>query len=219
MARVSMVTWGVGLAAILVIFFGIDDALEQLAIPQWSAVLYIIGALLGSYVDISVGSMNNVPGFRRRWVSDIGGVRVMVPEFLPPMSIKLTLNIGGAIVPTLAAGLMLWKFPEVAVYVLAAASVSSVLVHWASNVSEKGVILPIWLPALVGALSAWLLTPEQDYLLVAAFIAATLSVLVGGDLLNLRKIRYFRISRIDVGGAGTHDALFLSGVLAAVLVA
>jgi uncharacterized membrane protein len=51
----------------------------------------------------------------------------------------------------------------------------------------------------------------------SAYIASTLGILIGADLLNLGKIAQLGAPVASIGGAGTFDAIFLSGILAVLL--
>jgi uncharacterized membrane protein len=50
-----------------------------------------------------------------------------------------------------------------------------------------------------------------------AYVAGTLGTLIGADILNLNKIRYMRAPVASIGGAGTFDGIFLSGIIAVLL--
>jgi len=50
-----------------------------------------------------------------------------------------------------------------------------------------------------------------------AFTSGTLGTLIGADLLNLSRIGEISAPMVSIGGAGTFDGIFLSGVLAAFL--
>ena len=50
-----------------------------------------------------------------------------------------------------------------------------------------------------------------------AYISGTLGTLIGGDLLNLKKIRSLGAPVASIGGAGTFDGIFLTGILSVLL--
>jgi uncharacterized membrane protein len=50
-----------------------------------------------------------------------------------------------------------------------------------------------------------------------AYVAGTLGTLIGADLLNLRKIPKLGAPVASIGGAGTFDGVFLSGIIAVLL--
>ncbi len=50
-----------------------------------------------------------------------------------------------------------------------------------------------------------------------AYIGGTLGTLIGADLLNWRSYGDLGAPLVSIGGAGTFDGIFLSGVLAVLL--
>jgi uncharacterized membrane protein len=50
-----------------------------------------------------------------------------------------------------------------------------------------------------------------------AFVCGTMGTLLGADLFNLRRIRDMGAPVASIGGAGTFDGIFLTGVLAVLL--
>ncbi len=78
-----------------------------------------------------------------------------------------------------------------------------------------GIAVPRLLPPLSAALAALLLVPQQAPL--AAYVAGTMGTLVGADLLHLGKIRGLATPVASIGGAGTFDGVFLTGIIAVLL--
>lgn len=65
---------------------------------------------------------------------------------------------------------------------------------------------------------SWLRTPfvvEQRAPL--AYVGGTLGVLLGADLFRLRDIRRLGAPVASIGGAGTFDGVFITGLLAVLL--
>ena len=52
---------------------------------------------------------------------------------------------------------------------------------------------------------------------IIAYISGTLGTLIGADLLNLGKIGELGAPVASIGGAGTFDGVFLTGIIAAFL--
>jgi uncharacterized membrane protein len=52
-----------------------------------------------------------------------------------------------------------------------------------------------------------------------AYIGGSIGVLVGADLLNLGKLQGLGAPVASIGGAGTFDGIFLTGVLAVLIAA
>jgi uncharacterized membrane protein len=50
-----------------------------------------------------------------------------------------------------------------------------------------------------------------------AYVAGTIGTLVGADLLNLRRVQDLGAPVVSIGGAGTFDGIFVTGILAVLL--
>ena len=59
---------------------------------------------------------------------------------------------------------------------------------------------------------------EIHLIFLIAYAAGTLGTLMGADVLNLGKIRDLGAPVASIGGAGTFDGVFLSGLIAVLLV-
>jgi uncharacterized membrane protein len=55
--------------------------------------------------------------------------------------------------------------------------------------------------------------------LVVAYVSGVLGTLIGADLLNLNRISKLGAPVASIGGAGTFDGVFLSGIIAVILAA
>ena len=87
----------------------------------------------------------------------------------------------------------------------------------ARPVAGMGIAVPALVPPLIAAAAALAIQPGHAAAL--AYIAGSLGTLIGGDLLNLHKLGELGASVASIGGAGTFDGVFLSGIVAVVLVA
>ena len=78
-----------------------------------------------------------------------------------------------------------------------------------------GIAVPVFLPALATAAVALLLSRENAAPL--AYIAGSMGTLIGADLTNLDKVAGLGAPVASIGGAGTFDGIFLTGILAVLL--
>jgi uncharacterized membrane protein len=78
-----------------------------------------------------------------------------------------------------------------------------------------GIAVPIFMPVLVTAIVA--VIPSRADSAPLAYIAGSLGTLIGADLTNLDKIRGLGAPVASIGGAGTFDGIFLTGMLAVLL--
>jgi uncharacterized membrane protein len=75
--------------------------------------------------------------------------------------------------------------------------------------------MPVFVAPLAAVAVALLINPEQRAPL--AYIAGTLGVLVGADLLRLPDIHRLGAPFASIGGAGNFDGIFLTGIMAVLL--
>ncbi len=68
------------------------------------------------------------------------------------------------------------------------------------------------MPVLVTSIVAVILSREDSA--PFAYIAGSLGTLIGADLTNLDKVRGLGAPVASIGGAGTFDGIFLTGILA-----
>ena len=117
----------------------------------------------------------------------------------------------------------------VSIYLLSRASSSTVILSLvgvltvalvthavARPVKGVGIATPAFIPPIAAAVAAFILLPTQPKTI--AYVAGTLGTLIGADLLNLRKIPKLGAPVASIGGAGTFDGVFLSGIIAVLLV-
>jgi uncharacterized membrane protein len=75
--------------------------------------------------------------------------------------------------------------------------------------------VPVLAPPLITAVVAVLLSRRLAGPL--AYVSGSLGTLIGADLLNLDKLHGLGAPIASIGGAGTFDGIFVTGILAALL--
>ncbi len=78
-----------------------------------------------------------------------------------------------------------------------------------------GIAVPTLIPPAVAALVAVILSRQSTAPL--AYVAGSMGTLIGADILNLHILPTLEASVASIGGAGTFDGVFLSGILAVLL--
>ena len=101
--------------------------------------------------------------------------------------------------------------------VLAVAIVAATTHVVARVVPGVGIVVPTFVPPLAAAVTAWVLDVEATAAL--AYVAGTLGTLLGADLLNLPRVRELDAPVVSIGGAGTFDGIFVTGIVAVLLAA
>ncbi|MGA7874465.1 MAG: DUF1614 domain-containing protein, partial [Desulfoferrobacter sp.] len=104
------------------------------------------------------------------------------------------------------------------IYVKALLGVVAValIVHsLAYPVKGLGIAEPIFIPPAAATIVAIILSRKSTPAL--AYISGSLGTLIGADILNLGAIRGLGAPVASIGGAGTFDGIFLTGILAVLL--
>jgi uncharacterized membrane protein len=183
---------------------------ERLGISSPAALLLLFGSLVGSYANIPVAQLPGEPIVAAREVPAFG-MTYVVPVVVEWPGTVIAVNVGGAILPGLLSLYLLaknrlWGRGLVAIGCIAAVT------HWlAEPVPGAGIALPIFVPPLAAAVTAMVLS--RRYAAPLAFIGGSLGTLIGADLLNLDKVSGLGAPVVSIGGAGTFDGIFLTGIL------
>jgi uncharacterized membrane protein len=86
----------------------------------------------------------------------------------------------------------------------------------ARPVKGLGIVTPAFVPPLTAALMAYVLPSSAPP--VIAYTSGVFGTLIGADILNLHKIPRIGARIASIGGAGTFDGIFLSGIISVLLV-
>jgi uncharacterized membrane protein len=143
------------------------------------------------------------------------GMRYVIPVVEERPGTVLAVNVGGAVIPTLLSLYLLVKTGMYGRGLLAVAIVTAV-VHWlAYPVKGMGVGVPVFIPPVVAAVTALVLSRQAAPPL--AYIGGSLGTLVGADLLNLGRVQALGAPVASIGGAGRFDGIFVTGIVAVLL--
>ena len=85
----------------------------------------------------------------------------------------------------------------------------------AQPVRGVGIGLPIFVAPVVAAIVAALVS--WRYAAPLAYAGGSLGVLIGADLLNLDQLQGLGLPVLSIGGAGTFDGIFVTGMMAVLL--
>jgi uncharacterized membrane protein len=193
----------------------VSIAFDKLGLSRESTYLLLMLTLAGSMINVPVVTLKAdgpppppMPESSGRWP---------FPRF-PPFTGKVTIfvNIGGAVVPVLFS---LYLFAHTPLEIFRSAA-SIMVVAWASSTFSRpipriGIGMPVLIAPLTAAVAASLLDPVQRAPL--AYVSGTLGVLIGADLMRLKDILRLGSPVASIGGAGTLDGVFLTGLIAVLL--
>src|SRR5580698_2469998 len=201
----------IGIFLFVIILRSVRYAFESLGVSSGTAMLLLLGSLVGSIFNIPIAELPP-----ERIMSDqvvnFFGMHYAVPVVSHWPGTVIAINVGGAIIPTvmslyLLAKLNLWNKGLIAVAVVALVN------HWLANpVPGIGIAVPIFMPAVITAIVALVLS--RDLAAPLAYIGGGLGTLIGADITNLDKVRGLGAPVASIGGAGTFDGIFLTGILA-----
>ncbi|MFX1578770.1 MAG: DUF1614 domain-containing protein [Promethearchaeota archaeon] len=210
--------------AILSLFFlqAAGVAFLQLGIPLWLAILIIPGSLVGSMVNIPLYTIESdpTPCTNETHVYNWGvSYQVFQPEC--PGETQISINLGGAIIPiAVSAYLVAMNIFGIIQFAVAVTIVALIVHRFAKIEPNVGILTPGLLPALVAVfvtIAMIALAPGLYNGYAIAYVSGTLGTLIGADIMNLGKLSSLRTGKASIGGAGTWDGVFLTGILAVFL--
>jgi len=192
----------------------IGYAYEKIGVNRRYVFTLLLLSLLGSYVNIPVAEL---PAERVVSGKEIAffGIRYVVPLVEEWSRTVIAVNVGGAVIPTLLSFYLLLKNGMYGRSFKGVDIVAAIVHGLAQPVRGMGIAVPTFVPPLVAASTALLLSRRSAPAL--AYIAGSLGTLIGADLLNLGKIQGLGAPVASIGGAGTFDGIFLTGILAVLL--
>jgi uncharacterized membrane protein len=201
----------------------ITVAFTKLGLTTQQVFWILMGTLLGSMV--------NIPLYRRqaahegRFIdlkpSGLWG-HYRIPDqgaFARGGEQTISVNVGGGLIPCLLSLYFLTQIGLSGGLILCLLLVSLASYKLARPIAGVGIGIPFLLPPLLAVLCTWLLAPAEQAPQIA-YISGSLGTLIGADvlhLLNKRTLSELQAPLLSIGGAGTFDGIFLSGILAVLL--
>jgi uncharacterized membrane protein len=213
-----------GLFSILILLFAGLIILIQLRILRYAymrlgvgpgaALLLLFGSLIGSYFNIPITVLPGPP-VRSGQIVEFFGMRYVVPMVVSWPGTVLAVNVGGAVIPTLMSTYLVIRYQLWLKAMLATVAIALVIHAMATPVPGIGIAVPVFAPVVATAILALILS--REYAPPLAYIGGSMGTLIGADLLNLDKIGGIGAPIASIGGAGTFDGIFLTGILAVLL--
>ncbi len=190
-------------------------AYERMGVGRRHMFALLLLTFFGSYVNIPVYYLP-----AQNMVSDavvtFGGMRYMIPQITDWPGTVIAVNLGGAIIPVMLSIYLLVK-NRLFFRGLVAIAIVTVGVHMmAYPVRGVGIAEPVLAPPLISAVVGFVLSRQSAAPL--AYIAGSMGTLLGADILNLGKIQGLGAPVASIGGAGTFDGIFLTGIVSVLLV-
>jgi uncharacterized membrane protein len=206
-----------GVLLVLVVLIEIGTlryAYLRLGVSSRAAFFLLLASLLGSDINIAVAQLpaREILSGQDVWFF---GMRYVIPSVVQWPGTVIAVNVGGAVIPTLLSLYLVWKhrlWVRAFIAVIGAAAICHSL---ASPVRGVGIAIPVFVPPIAAAIIALLLSPRRAAPL--AYVTGSMGTLIGADLLNLDKVQGLGAPVASIGGAGTFDGIFLTGILAVLI--
>jgi uncharacterized membrane protein len=189
-------------------------AYMKLGVGPGAALFLLFGSLIGSYFNIPITIL---PGqlVTSGGVVDFFGMQYIVPLVQQSPGTVLAVNVGGAVIPTLMSTYLVLRYQLWVKAMIAVVAIAFIIHSMATPVHGLGIAVPVFAPVVVTAILAFLLS--REYAAPLAYIGGSMGTLIGADLANLDKIGGLGAPVASIGGAGTFDGIFLTGILAVLL--
>ena len=208
----------IGLLVLLVSFVQVGAltlAFDKLGLSAESGFLLLFVSLFGSIINLPLFTVSAeappteaVPEVLR------GLLRRTLREFHGRTLIAI--NVGGGLIPALFSLYLIGRGGLPLPVLGSAVGIVALVSHLVSRpLPGIGIGIPIFVAPIAAALTALLLDPEHSAAL--AYVSGTLGVLIGADLLRLKDIRRMGTPVAAIGGAGTFDGIFITGIVAVLL--
>ena len=189
-------------------------AYMRLGVGPGAALFLLFGSLIGSYFNIPITVLPGQPVMSGQIV-DFYGMRYVVPFVTSWPGTVLAVNIGGAVIPTIMSTYLVIRYNLWLKAAIATAIIAAIIHAMATPVPGVGIAVPVFAPVVATAIIAFILS--REYAAPLAYIGGSMGTLIGADLLNLDKVQDLGAPIASIGGAGTFDGVFLTGVLAVLL--
>jgi uncharacterized membrane protein len=189
-------------------------AYTRLGVSSGTALLLLLASLIGSYINIPVWEFPEQEVQSGEEVVFFG-VHYVVPVVVEWPGTVIAINIGGAVIPTLLSLYLLGKNRLWIRGIITTAVVTGIIYMLAYPVHGVGIAVPVFVPPVATAIVAVLIA--RQHAAVLAYAGGSLGTLIGADLLNLGVVRGLGAPIASIGGAGTFDGIFLTGIVAVLL--
>lgn len=192
-----------------------EIAFTKLGLTPETTLMLVFGTLVGSGINLPLfelqtkqtGHLVELPNRKLIW------------ELFQPAregKVMVAVNVGGCIIPV---GLCIYfislQLIDPVNLLISLSAITLLSYHSSRVIPNMGIGMPLFIAPLFAALFALILEPE--YAAQLAYIAGVLGVLIGADMLRIKQISDLGAPIASIGGAGTFDGIFLTGIIAVLL--
>jgi uncharacterized membrane protein len=176
--------------------------------------MILMASLVGAGMNLTLGERKvesrDVDGSVRAW-----GIPYRAPE-MEPDRVQIALNMGGAAIPLVLAMALAGEAGPPWRIAVATGLVAAGSFLLSRPVPGVGIVVPAPAPGLVAAAAALLLCPRENVPAVV-YIAGSAGTLIGADIIRLKDLGRLGGTVASIGGPGTFEGIFLSGIIAVLL--
>jgi len=190
-------------------------AFSRIGIPPEYPFTLLFLCIIGSMINIPLRKIPIKDDMHDWNVVSFFGMRFRPPRSQRPNEMVLAINVGGAVIPAVLSLYLLVNAANPIRMMLALGAVIYVVYKIARPVQGVGIAIPMFIPPIAAAIAAMIF--NYEWAAPTAYMAGTLGTLIGADILHLDKLQRLRAPVASIGGAGTFDGIFLTGVLAVLL--
>jgi uncharacterized membrane protein len=204
---------------VALVFVGvIGVAFSNIGFTPVVILLILVCTLLGSAINIPLFKLKTVvPIVRETFVNHLG-VFYRIPQVeYGTATTLIAINVGGALIPMAVSVYLLAKSSPTMILLslVGVSAVALVARAVARPVKGVGIVAPAFVPPIAAAVAAFILAPAEPR--TVAYVAGVLGTLIGADISNLGVIKKLGAPVASIGGAGTFDGVFLSGIIAVII--
>jgi uncharacterized membrane protein len=194
-------------------------AFDKLGLSTSQGMLLLFASLFGSLLNLPLTSIKALPPPETEPDAQHQAPQGVLRMPVLPVTGRtlIAVNAGGCLVPLVFSASLIHRFPLPLYDILLAVAIVAGICYAASRpIPHMGIGMPMLVAPIAAAIVAILIGGEK---LAAplAYICGTLGVLVGADLLRLKDIAKIGAPIASIGGAGTFDGIFLTGIVAVLL--
>jgi uncharacterized membrane protein len=190
-------------------------AFDKLGLSPHSAFLLLFASLFGSLINLPLFFIRAEPGPAAPPPPIFRG---LLRPPLQPFEGKtlIAVNVGGAVIPVAFSAYLFGTHNLPLLDTLIGIAVVTAISRLTSRpIPGFGIGMPILVAPLAAAIVG--LSAGESLGPPLAYISGTLGVLIGADVLRVNDIRRLGTPFASIGGAGTFDGVFLTGIIAVLL--
>lgn len=178
------------------------------------------------FILILFGSLINIPVYEREGIAYEVRYRILglIYTVRKQRKIIVAINLGGCFFPIILAFKAFYdltSYMSLTPWLVVLILTSLVVYSFAKPIPGVGIVVPMLIPPLAAAFFSFLMIYLFDLPLILlpklAFSTGVFSTLFGADIFHLKDLDKIGSGVVSIGGAGTFDGIFLTGIFAVVL--